>query len=216
MKVRILGRTTAILLWTALLGATTANAKSDAAHYEGADAGCLIYSVGTVKIGMNFTFPYGPIKSPGDKRRSPWAGEIKPKVGGAIRLQIKDPDFVGTETGHVVVRCLPPGDYAVGSFAFSGSLPGVGSYEWSPEKPFAFPFRIRSGEATYIGSFMRAPSAQTPLQPILGMAGFFVVADRNDRDLPIARTRLSPSMQITRQVTDVSSFNSAALQTDEP
>lgn len=185
-------------------------------EYREADAGCLVYSVGTIKIGMKFTFPYKRVRDKYNNVISDWNGNISPSVGGAIYLKIKNPDFVGNETGHVIVRCLPPGEYVLGSFSFSGFLPGIAIYTWSPDKPFSFPFHIRAGEATYIGSYMRAPSLGTSLQPTLGAAGFFVVADRATRDLPIAKQKRLADMKIASEVPDVSSLNSPALRISEP
>lgn len=206
--------------WTitflATLISVPALAASKNQEYREADAGCLVYSVGTIKIGMNFTFPYNRTATLNNQSVKDWNGKIEPKVGGAFYLKIKNPDFTGTETGHVVIRCLPPGQYEVGSFSFSGFVPGIGGYNWSPAKPFSLPFNIKSGQATYIGSFMRAPSLGTSLQPTLGAAGFFVVTDRSERDLPIATGRIPAGMKVTTEVTDVSVFNSPALRVNEP
>lgn len=205
-----------ISIFLAALSSAPAFAAGKNQDYREADAGCLIYSVGTIKIGMRFTFPYGRIKSQNNQLVKDWSGKIEPKVGGAIYLKIKNPDFSGGETGHVVIRCLPPGEYEVGSFSFSGSVPGIGGYTWSPAEPFSLPFSIRSGEATYIGSFMRAPSLGTSLQPVLGAAGFFVIADRSERDLPIATGRIPTAMKVITEVTDVSVFGNPALRVNEP
>lgn len=208
--------TARIVLFSLLLFGSPAIGAKKANEYDGKDAGCLIYSVGTIKIGMHFTFPYRRVTTLDGSAVNDWKGEIKPKVGGAFYLKVKNPDFTGDESGHVVVRCLPPGTYEVGDFEFYGSLPGVATYEWSPTHTTAFRFHLRSGQATYIGSFMRAPSLGTPLQPILGAAGFFVVADRNQRDLPIAKGRLRADMEITSEITDVTIFNHPALRVSEP
>jgi len=183
--------------------------------YQGADAGCLIYSVGTVAIGMRFAFPYARLDTAAG-RKDPWSGRIEPRVGGAVFLRIKDPDFAGVESGHVVVRCLPPGRYAVGDFSFGGSVLGLGSYRWRPSRPVSLPFSVRSGEATYIGTFMRAPSLETSLEPALGAAGYFVVADRGERDLPIAKRRLPHGMKVVTEVTDVTAFGMEALRAAAP
>lgn len=193
-----------------------ASASEKPAEYRGADAGCLIYSVGTRSIGMRFKFRYARADGASPNGGGRWAGTIEPRVGGAILLKIRNPDFTGEESGHVIVRCLPPGRYAVGGFEFSGSIPGVGSTQWSPARPIVMPFTIRSGEATYIGTFIRAPSLGTPLQPVLGAAGYFLVADRRKRDLPIARARLPSGMAVTNEVTDVSTFGLAALRDAAP
>ena len=184
--------------------------------YAGPDAGYLVCSVGTVRIGMHFDFSYRRVATADGARVQDWNGKIEPRVGGAIYLKVKNPDFTGEETGHVVVTRLPPGQYEVHDFAFAGSTPLGGSVHWSPARPFALPFAIRSGEATYIGSFMRAPSLGTRLHPILGAAGYFILANRAERDLPIARLRLPSGMPLKTEVTDVTQFGSRALRTAEP
>lgn len=176
--------------------------------------GYLVYAVGTIKIGMHFSFLYRPM--PADDARAVSEGVIKPTLGGAFHLRVKNPDFSGDETGHVVVRRMPAGRYEVHDFAFGGLTPGVGSTAWSPARTFSLPFEIRSGEATYIGSFMRAPSLGTPLEARLGAAGFFVIADRASRDLPIAAPRLPTGIRVANEVTDVDSLGSAALRSRHP
>jgi hypothetical protein len=197
----------------ALPPAATAKDKD----YPGADAGYLVYSVGNVgSVGLDFSFSYRQTATGDGLPARTWKGLIEPRLGGAFFLKVKNPDFAGEEVGHVVIRRLPPGRYAVDSYYFGGALPGVGSFAWRPARPFAMPFVIRSGEATYIGSFMRAVSLGTPLQPVLGAAGFFVVADRSSRDLPIARGRLPADTKVAGEVTDVSIFESAMLRTARP
>jgi hypothetical protein len=190
-------------------------AKADP-DYAGDDAGYLIYSVGTIRIGMGFAFDYGPVTDTGSKSAKQWRGRIRPLLGGGWVSGIKKPDFTGRESGHVIVRRLPPGRYAVTDFSFGGQSVGGGSVEWSSARKFSLPFEIRPGQATYIGSFMRSPSFGTVLQRQLGAAGFFVIADRNLRDLPLAVPRLPQGTAIRPEVTDVSIFNSLALQVREP
>ena len=204
------------VLFSLLLFSSPVIAATSASEYDGKDVGCLIYSVWTIKIGMHFTFPYGRVTTSDGSTVNDWKGSIEPRVGGAIRMKVKNPDFTGSEAGHVVVRCLPPGVYEVGDFRFYGSLPGVATYTWSPAKHTPLRFHIRSGQATYIGSFMRAPSLGTPLQSVVGTAGFFVVADRKERDFPIAKGRLRAGMDITSEVTDVTTFDSPVLRASEP
>jgi hypothetical protein len=204
-----------VLVSLLLLGSPAIGAEKSS-NYTGADAGCVIYAVGTIKIGMQFVFPYKRVASSDGSPVSDWKGEIKPRIGGAFYLKVKNPDFTGEESGHVVIRCLPPGTYEVGGFKFSGFVPGVGSYNWSPAHRMALPFNIESGKATYIGSFMRGPSLGTPLEPVLGAAGYFVVANRAERDLPLAQKRLPAGMVIQSSVTDVTTFGNPALRGSEP
>lgn len=184
--------------------------------YSGKDAGCLVYSVGTAVMGMKFVFPYKRVATEDSRAVNDWAGRIEPRVGGAVYLKIKEPDFSGEETGHVVVRCLPPGRYEVGSFKFGGFVPGVAAFTYSAGKPFSLPFTVRSGEATYIGSFIRAPSLGTPLGKTLGAKGYFVIADRASRDLPIANGKLPQGMKVSSEVVDVSRFGMEGVRTEHP
>jgi hypothetical protein len=205
-----------LTVFVGALVAMPAAARSTDKDYMGADGGYLIYSVGTIRIGMDFDFSYRRTSTLDGQLVKDWKGKIKPKLGGAIYLKIKNPDFSGKETGHVVIRRLPPGRYEVHSFFFGGPNLAGTTYSWSPAKPFSLPFDVKSGEATYIGSFMRSPSLGTPLQAALGAAGFFVVADRSERDLPIAKRRLAAPIKATVQVTDVSMFGNQALQASQP
>lgn len=196
--------------------ATPALAAKAPAEYAGADGGYVAYAVGTITLGMHFDFPYRRVAQRDGAPVNDWKGTIEPKLGGAIYLRIKNPDFEGRETGQIVVRRLPPGDYLIENFAFHGSSPTGAAYDWSSAKPFAIRFTIQPEKATYIGSFMRSPSLGTPLAPTLGAAGFFVVADRSGRDLPIIRTKLPASCEVVTQVTDVDVFGNAALRSAEP
>lgn len=191
-------------------------AKKAEADYAGDDGGYLVYSVGTIRIGMHFDFPYRRVATADGGVVDDWKGHIEPTVGGAFTLKVKNPDFTGVETGHVIVRRLPPGSYAIDNFAFAGQSPGGGGIGWSSAKPFRIAFTIKPGEATYIGSFMRSPSFGTPLAETLGAAGFFVISDQSARDLPIALTKRPALPQVMPQVTDVAPFGSAALQNRIP
>lgn len=207
-------------MWVALAAAVLvwpvqASAKAQAKDYAGADGGWLVYAVGSIKFGLDFSFSYAPLAGTAAAADKAWEGRIEPRLGGAIYLKVKNPDFQGDESGHVVVRRLPPGRYSVTRFDFAGGIGGT-AYYWSPAKPFALPFEIRPGEATYIGSFMRAASLGTPLRAKLGAAGVFVVADRSARDLPLAAARLPAGTRITAEVTDVTAFGSEALRTEQP
>jgi len=181
------------------------------ADYTGDDAGVLVYAVGTVRgFGMRFSFPYGRVQVSDGAATDDWKGRIRPSVGGAIYLKILNPDFEGFETGHVVTRKLPPGHYAISDFEFFGSGP-AGSYEWNSKVPFSIEFVIEAGKATYIGSFMRSLAPPGGAAGI-GAPGYFLIANRSDRDLPIARPRMRADITILKQVTDVEKFGSAVLR----
>jgi hypothetical protein len=187
----------------ALLAASPAMAGGKEKDYAGADGGYLIYSVGAIDLVAHYTFNYHRIGSP---PAEDWRGRIQPRLGGAIYLKVKNPDYTQGGTGHVVIRRLPPGNYAVDSFSFGGMSPTGGGIDWKSSEPFALPFEIKPGEAVYIGSFARCTTLGTSLQPVLGAVGYFVVADQGARDLAIARPRLPAGVAITSSVTDVSAF----------
>ena len=206
----------ASLCIAALALMSPATARKAPASYSGNDGGFLVYSVGTIEIGMRFDFPYRRVALPDGTPAQDWQGTIEPTVGGAWTLKIRNPDFVGRETGHVVVRRLPPGQYLIDQFAFAGGGMGMGTIDWSSAVPFAIRFTIERGTATYIGSFMRAPSLGTSLERELGAAGYFVVADRGARDLSIARSKTPALSAMKTEVTDVTQFGSGALRRSEP
>ena len=198
------------------LFASGANATNIEQDYTGNDGGYLLYSVGSIAFGMNYTFFYKYRENAAIDPKSPWNGEISPKTGGMVYLKIKNPDFEGRQSGHVMARRLPPGNYSIESFYFGGSLPGVGAYDWSSSVPFKIDFTITPGKTTYIGSFMRAASLGTSLEPQLGAAGFFVISNQAERDLPIAARKYPNLGEVLVDVTDVSKFGSAALRNSEP
>lgn len=193
----------------ACIAAAPASARTDK-DYTGADAGYIVYAVGTVDgAGIGYNFSYSRMATLDRSPVKDWKGKIEPKLGAqGIYLKVKDPDYVGDEVGHVRVRRLPPGQYAVNGYSF-------GSYYSTAENPFRLPFTIRTGQATYIGSFARGVSLATPLRKSLKAMGYFVVADRSTRDLPIAEAHL-PGVPITSSVTDVNQFDNIMLRTAKP
>lgn len=196
----------------ALLAVTATAAAAD--DYDGPDGGHLIFSVGTLRIPMNFTFRYRSVHSaPGSTR--PWSGVIECRCVGFFSARMANPDYTGHETGKVMTHRLPPGDYEIYDFGFGGAV-GNTVTTFSSGLRFVIPFTIRPGEATYIGNFARSPSLGTPLESTLGAKGFFVISDRRERDLPIARQRFPAFADPTVSVTDVSVFNHPALRASEP
>lgn len=201
-----------VLLFAVFAAPSTGAAAKSQAQYDGADGGYLVYSVGTIRIGMQFTFPYRRIASADETPTADWKGEISPKMGGAWTMKAKNPDFQGFETGQIIVRRLLPGRYQIANFGFSGSGIGGVSYVWSSARPFALDFTVRAGRATYIGSFMRSPTPKEELRSTLGYAGYFLIADRSERDLPIARAKQPSLPDAIIEVTDVEAFGHPALR----
>ena len=183
--------------------------------YRGADAGTLIFSTGSV-FPMNFTFYYRKAGQGTDPTSIFGAGEIDCACVGFWHAQMSDPDYVGPpETGKVFVQHLPPGDYEVYTYGFSGTII-VASVSWSPRKVFSLPFSIKPGQATYIGNFVRGPSLGTKLEPTLGAAGFFMISDKHERDIEIARRRDPGLPPVTVSVTDVSNMGDPMIFASDP
>ncbi len=184
--------------------------------YRGYDVGILIFSTSTLKISSNFAFYYKKLGDIRDVKSTYGAGTIDCRCLGFWRAKISDPDYdTGYETGKVQIQHLQPGDYEVYTLAFNGSIVAA-SLHWYPTKPFSIPFTIKSGQATYIGNFARAPSLGTPLAAQLDAAGYFVVSDKRERDLEIARKKLPDLGPVAVSVTDVSQFGTPILMSHDP
>jgi hypothetical protein len=185
-----------------LLSCEAAKASGDLdANYRGSDGGVLVYSMGTLDIGMAFAFNYrkvGDHDRKGIMHYSSWEaafGLVPPRF-----------DFSGRETGIVALQNLEPGRYELYQFGFGGSGYGV-RYLWSAADAFSIPFTIEPGKASYIGCFERAPSLGHPKrEAIAGAAGIFIVSDRHERDLEIARKKDPKLPPVSISVTDVSAL----------
>lgn len=186
------------------------------AEYAGKDGGYLVYSVGTLDdVPFRFSFPYQALTLSNGQDPAAWEGSIAPRLTGAFKLKIKNPDYVGSETGHVYIRKLPPGSYQVGQFDFSTTNIFSGwSYQYSSAAPFALPFTIEPGKATYIGRFMRAYGGGKSLASQLNPLSYFIVADRSESDMALAKNRLPVSISFDVHVTDVSKFGSPMLRSE--
>ena len=195
---------------------STAHAQHADTGYQEADGGFLVYSVGVSRIGMHFSFPYHRLSDSAGAQVEDWEGRIRPRVGGMWRLRILEPHFTNqTESGHVVIRRLPPGRYRIENFSFSGSTPSGGAIRWSSSVPFRIDFDIMAGQATYIGRFIRSPSvslSNASLYDTMGAAGYFVISNHFDEDSAIAR-RLDPGLPaLGAQVIDIDQFGSSILR----
>lgn len=204
-----------ILFLAALLLLPLQQARAADRDYDGPDGGLLIYSAGSIAIPINFAFRYKRIRNPAGGQVSDWSGTIGCGCVGLLRARAGGADYQGRETGRVHIRRLPPGDYEVFNFGFGGSI-GSTMVTTRSARRFSIPFTIRAGEATYIGNFARAPSLGTPLQRQLGARGFFVISNKAERDLAIARQRRSDLPNATVAFTDVSGWGHTMLRSDEP
>ncbi len=172
--------------------------------------GTLIYSVGSVDIAMNFEFGYRRTATLAGDAVDDNRGVMVCRCVGFLRPRPSNLDYYGREAGRVIVQSLPAGRYEIYDFGFTGTLI-VAGVVWSSATPFSIPFTIHPGEATYIGSFARAPSLGTRLEPQLGAVGYFVVSDQSERDVPIARARHAALPAVREEVADVLSLGHPML-----
>jgi hypothetical protein len=178
------------------------------------ETGTVIYSVGSLEMAMDFLFRYKRVALPNGEAVSDNGGLIRLKRTGLWGPKM-DVDFEGHDSGYVFVRSLPPGHYEIYDFGLSGSR-GMSAVYTSSREKFAIPFDIQAGEATYIGSFARAPSFQGPMHRVAGAMGYFIVSDQSERDLPIARARHAElPADIRNAVFDVTALNHPIILTKE-
>jgi hypothetical protein len=177
--------------------------------YNGPDAGVLVYSAGGIELPSIVTFHFRRVALPDGKKVSDWKGAIGCRCIGLVKPKDFDSDYTGRETGRVIARNLPPGRYEIFNYLISG-YNGIGTVSTRSKEAFSIPFEIKAGEATYIGNFARAhvPSRKGPLP-------YFVITDKSERDLPIARAKRPDLTTIRNEVFDVTSIGNPALRTTE-
>jgi hypothetical protein len=184
----------------------------DLKDYSGDDAGFMVMSVGSdTSMGsraITYTLNF----------RNKGSGEI-----GTIKFTPHRPavPFVGTkrdfdgddETGFVDVRRLAPGDYEI--FGLSAAMYGVIGWHWKPTDEFSIPFTIKPGVGTYLGSFTGIATSKRSVLSLgapFPTGAYFVVSNREGRDLPIARRKVPALNQINAEVPDVAAVNSRYIQ----
>ncbi len=182
-----------------------------AGGYRGADAGALIYSSGSIGPESRFQLFYRTVgKSSGYGHDS-----IDYDTHSVFA---RPADFTGHENGQVTTVCLRPGRYEVYNYEVYVPVYDGGPLVFGPSKDFSIPFVIRPGEATYIGDFAHVSLADEVVPGIVfTAAGGFVVTDKHERDIPIARKQ-DPNLPQTvgMSVTDVSTLGVPTLLSREP
>ncbi|HEY1630963.1 MAG TPA: hypothetical protein VGF56_06585 [Rhizomicrobium sp.] len=208
-------KTIAIALVSLLLFATASTAETVDSDYRGPDAGTLVFSTGTLKLPSQYGFYYRRVGDDRSLTDTAGAGAIYCPCIGFWHPEMSDPDYQGGETGIVQIQHLKPGNYEVYTYGYAGTLV-VATIQWSPARPFLLPFTIKPGEATYVGNFARAVSLGTPMADKVGASGYFVISDKHERDIAIARQKVPELPPVTVQVTDVSVFGSPMLNATDP
>ena len=109
-----------------------------------------------------------------------------------------------TESGAVVVKVLPPGDYAIVNYSkFYNN--GAVEKTWEARRDFSLPFTIRPGRSVYIGNFKAISLTEKNVfgLPLPVAEVVLAVADRSTRDLPIAEAKDPATGQIDVSISDV-------------
>ena len=173
-------------------------------NYKGSDAGDLVVAVGGSLI---FDIYY---------RRVGTTGISAPL--GVLHYAPNRPSLFGPpdlEASEVNVHHLEPGNYEIYTYSIS-EYNGVATVLWSPKEDFSIPFTIASATTTYIGDFTgRALFGRNILGAQVPNGGYFVVSDKQDRDIPIARKQNPELLPVTVSVFDVSRLGLPTLATTE-
>ncbi|MBI3676174.1 MAG: hypothetical protein HY243_06110 [Proteobacteria bacterium] len=175
--------------------------------YHGSDAGVLVFSAGSIAGKRGVQIFYRKVGQPSGVRGFGGDGSIYYNPGSIFT---RDPDFTGHETGEVTVQHLEPGEYEIYTWQVAEGMGGLGEVLWSPRSDFSLRFTVRPGQTTYIGDYARFqfPGAYT--------AFTFVISDKHERDIAIAK-KVEPNLPpVTIQVPDVSRLNEPSLLSKEP
>ena len=166
-------------------------------NYRGADGGVLVFSAGYIGQPFNMDFLYKKVGTPSARGEG-----VHGRIHYNASLLARTPnDYEGKESGAVRVVHLAPGEYEVYTWEISTYGPIVDSDYW-PKREFSWRFTIKPGETTYIGTYEVCPPAGT----VFDYAFKFLVADRRERDLAIARKKEPGLPPVSFAVPDVSNI----------
>jgi len=105
--------------------------------------------------------------------------------------------------GFVTVKELPPGNYEIYSYVVKWREGKFKDKAVASAEPFTVPFTIAAGKTTYLGNFGAVGFKQENQWGYSVPAGaYFVVSDKADRDLEIARRKMPEIGPVTKQVPD--------------
>lgn len=213
-------KSTFILCGTLLLAGCAIGLPTD---YQGPDAGHAVIGIGATKDthynSYSLLFHRIDGQAPSKAMRDiGWLSYWE----SMITLQKTDYDDAA-ESGVVVTADLPPGRYEV--FNFDVYNKGGVTVTYSAGRPFSIPFVIEPGKTVYLGNYQAnapRPDSRSGLQ--LRAPVTFVVENRQDRDMALARTHpggasLSSVQNATPEVASIGSsqFQSrAAAQFPSP
>lgn len=179
--------------------------------YKGQDAGVLIFSAGAIGAPLDVDFYYRKLGQPSGYRTTGGDGSISYNPRLLLRGTL---DYTGHEMGKVHVEHLEPGDYEVYTWSLVGNGM-VSELDLMPHRgDFSLPFTIKPGQATYVGNFAAVAIGGEGVPP--GAIFYYVVSDKHERDIAIARQKEPNLPPVTIQVTDVSKLGEPSLLVKEP
>jgi hypothetical protein len=162
--------------------------------YRGPDAGVLVASIGYTEPKGEFYDLFFAETGSGHK---PW-GVIGIHTEPDIYRTL---DYTGRDTGSVDILHLKPGAYEI----YRVEEGPIGN-SYISARPFSIPFTIKPGETTYVGSYtgiMVGANEKTLFGDNLKPAGvYFVVSDKHERDIAVARRREPTLPPVTVNVPD--------------
>jgi hypothetical protein len=169
-----------------------------------------VYSVSTLARPMTFSFLYRKVSTDNGRK---WNDSMYCDCVALHMWRVGDypkgMDYSGHESGFVITKKLPPGQYEIYNYEIRGT-----PMTWSSKTPFSIPFTIESGKATYIGNFARGCWCE--VNTIAANLGYFVISDQSARDIPIARAKEPALTEINLGVWDATKLNSPIFFTSEP
>lgn len=158
-----------------------ASVSQELAAESASSAGLLLGSLGfgapNAYLDLEFHFrrksdgKSGSLRIPPKPSAQPAKTEIKGEKGRVVQ---------------VFAVPLPPGDYEF--FTYLGYAPGSGDTKYArPKVDFSIPFTIAAGRTTYVGEYIVESRPQMRSTGRLVAEARFLVADKLDRDLAIAK-----------------------------
>jgi hypothetical protein len=205
---------TALLAAAAVMSVAAAGASwsKELKDYPGEDAGFMVIAMGSgtsiesraISYTLNFrrkeTSEVGTISFTPHRPALPFLG---------TKRDFDEPN----ETGFVDVRKLAPGEYEI--YGISAAMYGTLQWRWQPKDEFSIPFTISAGVATYLGDFRGVGTSERSAWSLgapLPTGAYFVVSNRADRDLPIARRKAPKLDQVNPAVPTEAVINSRYFQ----
>jgi hypothetical protein len=147
---------------------------------------------------------FGSIGTDGDSRFSTYAlryRAVGSKDQGEFRFQLDQLHLVKTSidfnkdnaAGTVFSVRLPAGDYELFNVMFYENHGQYGSSTFTSKRDFSINFSVKEGQAVYLGEYLgRRVTGKNIFYLPVSAGGYFMVADRLDRDVAVLEKRGEP------------------------